>query len=169
MNHSNTPLRVGIADDLRSDRLVLAEMLKALGHEVVFEVQTGKELLEACGRCHPDLVITDNLMPDLSGLEAAARISVPVILLSAHSDPASVMASERVQIAMYLVKPLEISNLEKAIALVLECRADAQPNEGFNVSMRNYHPSGFAIDPARNAEPGVTRCSPGTGRQTLRC
>lgn len=162
MNPTGRSLRVGIADDLRSDRNLLSGMLESLGHEVVFQAQSGAELLEACGRHQTDLVVADNLMPDVSGLEAAARIykrsSIPVILLSAYSDAASVQAAERMHVAVYLVKPLEESNLEKAIALAL--RRTGQPEQETTLSMRNDRPSGFGIERAQHAEPALSRHRP---------
>src|SRR5687767_11766865 len=98
MNPTGHSLRVGIADDLRSDRNLLSGMLQSLGHEVIFEAQSGIELLDACRRHQPDLVVTDNLMPELNGLEAAAQICKPVILVSAHSDPATALAAERMHV-----------------------------------------------------------------------
>lgn len=162
MNSTSRSLRVGIADDLRSDRKLLSGMLKSLGHEVVFQAQSGGELLDACLRHQTDLVVADHLMPDLNGLEAAAQIykrsSIPVILLSAHSDHASVQAAERMHVAVYLVKPLEESNLEKAIALALQ--RSGQPEQETPLSMRNDRPSAFTIDRAQRAEPALSRNLP---------
>jgi AmiR/NasT family two-component response regulator len=114
-------LRVGIADDVRSDRELLSQMLQALGHEVVIQAHSGQELVDACLAQRPDLVITDNLMPDVPGIDAAARIydrcPLPVILLSAHSDPQAVLMAELRHVLVYLVKPLDKSTLEAAISL----------------------------------------------------
>jgi response regulator NasT len=98
-------------------------MLEALGHEVVIQAQSGQELVAACSMQQPDLVITDNFMPDLPGIDAAAllydRCPLPVILLSASCDPQAVLRAELRHVLVYLVKPLDQSTLEAAISLAL--------------------------------------------------
>jgi DNA-binding NarL/FixJ family response regulator len=123
MDSTTFSLQVGIADDVGCAREVLARMLEALGHEVVFQVESGGELIRACLEHRPDLVITDNLMPDLLGVDATAQIyehcPTPVILLSAHTDPEVVLTAELQHVSVYLVKPLDKSTLEAAISLAL--------------------------------------------------
>jgi CheY-like chemotaxis protein len=53
------PLRIVIADDEAEIREYFRRLLSRLGHAVVAEATTGQELVDACGREHPDLVITD--------------------------------------------------------------------------------------------------------------
>jgi len=109
---------------------LLARMLEALGHEVVIQAQTGQELVDACAARRPDLVITDNLMPDLPGIDASAliydRCPLPVILLSAYSDPQAVLMAELQHVLVYLVKPLDKSTLEAAISLALTRFTESQ-------------------------------------------
>jgi PleD family two-component response regulator len=54
-------LRVGIADDVGCAREALARMLEALGHEVVFQAERGRELVQACLEHRPEVVITEPL------------------------------------------------------------------------------------------------------------
>ena len=83
-------LRIAVADDEPDMRLFFRELLPHLGHEVVAEAATGRELVEGCRRAGPDLVITDVRMPDGDGIQAAAEVNrdgrVPVILVTAHHD-----------------------------------------------------------------------------------
>ena len=85
--------------------------------------KTGRELVECCRNTHPDLVITDIKMPDMDGIDAAAQIykdaAVPVILVSAHHDPATVRRAEADYVMAYLVKPIKQADLEPAIAIAL--------------------------------------------------
>ena len=130
MEHAITPLRVGIADDSRSDRAILAELLRAIGHEVAFEAATARELIEKCVAERPDLIITDNIMPDMAGVDAAAQIyertPLPVILVSVHADPGVVCAAEQSHVAVYLVKPVDETNLGAAIQLAVRRFAESQ-------------------------------------------
>src|SRR5690606_5313751 len=86
-----TGLKVIAVDD---DALVLlntAMMLEDLGH-VVLEATSGEQALQLLAE-NPDvdLVITDQAMPRMTGLELAAAIgetrpSMPIILASGYAD-----------------------------------------------------------------------------------
>jgi response regulator NasT len=126
-------LRIGIADDLRYEREMLTRMLQTLKHEVIFQAESGQDLVEACLRHRVDLVITDNSMPGLSGVDAAAQIyqrcRLPVILLSARCDLQLMVTAELHHVLVYLVKPVEQSNLERAISLALRRFNESQVDD----------------------------------------
>ena len=69
-----TPLRIAIADDDRSAREILRKAIEVLGHASVIDVDNGRDLIQQCSSEMPDIVITDNIMGDMTGLEAAAEI-----------------------------------------------------------------------------------------------
>ncbi len=85
-------LRLLIADDSDSDRLLLKTLLKRLGHEVR-AAANGSEAVAIFGEYRPDLVLLDVMMPVMDGMEAARRIKalageelIPVIFLTSLSD-----------------------------------------------------------------------------------
>ena len=67
--------RVLVADDEEAVRSVFAKILRMAGHEVV-EAIDGAEALRVCSEEHPDLVITDLLMPEVSGFEVIEKLRV---------------------------------------------------------------------------------------------
>ena len=86
-----------IADDEEDMRLLLRMMIRVAneGLEVTGEAKTGREAVDyALAAVEPhDVIVLDNRMPELSGLEAAAEIlrnrpGQPIILYSAHLDDA---------------------------------------------------------------------------------
>lgn len=87
----NELLRISVADDESDMRDYFRAILPRLGYEVVSVAENGRQLVEDCRSCHPDLVITDVRMPEMDGLEAATRIAaefaVPVLLVSSQPDP----------------------------------------------------------------------------------
>lgn len=104
------PIRVVIADDhamLREGvRHVLAD---TEGLEVVAEVGEGVAALEAIETLRPEVALLDLTMPDLGGLEITKRIrkSCPetrVVILSMHSDAASVSSALAAGAIAYLLK-----------------------------------------------------------------
>ncbi len=89
---SCSPLRLLIADDSRTDRLILQAMLRRQGHEVV-TADDGREAVELFRDCAPDMVLLDVMMPRMDGMEAARQIKalagetlVPLIFLTSLSD-----------------------------------------------------------------------------------
>jgi AmiR/NasT family two-component response regulator len=119
----SVPLRIAVADDEPDMRDYFRKALPRLGYQVVAVAQTGNELVKLCRETKPDLVITDIKMPDMDGIDAATRIyrerPVPVILLSAFSDPELIARAEADHIMGYLVKPIKQSDLAPTIALAL--------------------------------------------------
>ena len=116
-------LRIIAADDEPEMREYLESTLRVLGHEVVAVAKCGRELIEACRTGNPDLVITDIRMPKMDGLAAIEEISksmsLPIILVSAHHDDATVAQALNQQALAYLVKPVKQADIETAIAVAM--------------------------------------------------
>jgi len=88
----NRPLRILIADDSDSDRLILKTLLRRLGHEVE-DARNGEEAVDIFRQSGADIVLLDALMPVMDGMEAAHHIKalagerlVPLIFLTSLSD-----------------------------------------------------------------------------------
>ena len=117
----NRPLRISVADDEADMRDYYQDILPDLGHRVVAVAKTGRELIEQCRACQPDLVISDIKMPDMDGIEAADEITrhrtIPFILVSAYHDPELIERAEASHVLAYLIKPIEQAELETAIAI----------------------------------------------------
>jgi AmiR/NasT family two-component response regulator len=121
--NSDQTLRIAIADDEKDMRDYFRMVLPRMGHQVVAAAQNGRELLESCRALQPDLIITDIKMPEMDGIEAAARIyeetPIPVILVSAYHDSELIARAEADHIMGYLVKPIKQSDLSPVIALAM--------------------------------------------------
>src|SRR4051794_24900469 len=99
------PMRIAFADDDAEARAYFLEALARLGHEAV-AASSGRQLVELCRASAPDLVITDVMMPDATGLEAVTELSrhaeLPVILVTGR-DPAELSGQEVVGHVMALL------------------------------------------------------------------
>jgi len=103
---------IWVIDDDPSIRWVLE---KALQKEdlSVRSFESGTAALEALDRQQPDVILTDVRMPGISGLELLETLSreipdVPVIIMTAHSDLESAVASYRGGAFEYLPKPFDV-------------------------------------------------------------
>jgi len=67
------PLKVMIADDNPFFRKMLACQLESAGYDV-WTVNDGVDALQLVGHLEPDLVITDEIMPRITGIELCSRI-----------------------------------------------------------------------------------------------
>jgi CheY-like chemotaxis protein len=119
-------MKVLIADDDRTIRALLTDMLVDLGH-VVVAASNGAEAVEMAARENPHVVILDFLMPKLSGLDAlkAMRergLAMPAVLLTAISDT-SMREVEGVEAPdSVLEKPFKKRTIERALARAMESR-----------------------------------------------
>jgi signal transduction histidine kinase/CheY-like chemotaxis protein len=86
---SPRPLRILLAEDNALNQMVAARLLIRHGH-TVHVVENGREAVEAASSGEYDLVLMDNQMPGLSGIEAAQAIranghDIPIIGVSADA------------------------------------------------------------------------------------
>ncbi len=113
-------LKIAIADDEGDLRDYLRLVLTRLGHEVLV-AEDGQRLVEVCLAEPPDVVITDQRMPGLDGLSAAAEINrsrrVPVILLSATTDAQVLSPPPDDFLTGRLSKPVKVRELQEALAV----------------------------------------------------
>jgi two-component system, response regulator PdtaR len=114
-------LKIALADDEPLVLDTLEKMVTHLGHQVLFRVETGRNLVEQCKKNPPDLVITDIKMPDMDGLDAAAAIyeltPTPIIMVSGYHDREFIDRAQENHVLAYLIKPVAAEHLEPAIAL----------------------------------------------------
>lgn len=122
MEHVDTPL-VAVVDDDESVRCALLRLLRMLGYGAE-GFASAAEFLGALATLHPDCLIVDLKMPNMSGLELQQRLvalgdDLPVIVITAYDEPAMRERCLDAGIRHYLRKPIEIDGLLAAIEEVL--------------------------------------------------
>ncbi len=75
MSDLPSTIRVLVAEDNALERSTLVDLLGALGHMVVAEVESGTEAIEKAQQFTPDAVLLDMHMPGASGVQAAEEIA----------------------------------------------------------------------------------------------
>lgn len=117
MAETQKVVRVVLADDHPMYRYGVAAVLADEPRvELVGQASTGTELLTLVEREHPDVVVTDLRMPDLSGVEVTRRLQeqqpdLPVLLLTMHDDDESVYGALRAGARGYLLKGADSAEL----------------------------------------------------------
>jgi two-component system, NtrC family, nitrogen regulation response regulator GlnG len=130
MSRSET---VWIVDDDRSIRWVLEKALQQEGITTQ-SFDSADSVLNRLTREQPDVILSDIRMPGASGLELLARIRelhprLPVIIMTAHSDLDSAVASYQGGAFEYLPKPFDV---DEAVSLVKRAYQHAQEQQGLN-------------------------------------
>ena len=99
----------------------------ALAHSeaAVYTAANPVEGLELVRKHRPRLVVTDLVMPQMSGLEVLQQVvsfdsSIDVILMTAHYTPETAVAAIRQGAADYLQKPVKIGLLRERVASLIE-------------------------------------------------
>ncbi|WP_371231445.1 two-component system response regulator NtrC [Pseudomonas sp. QE6] len=128
MSRSET---VWIVDDDRSIRWVLEKALQQEGM-ITVSFDSADSVMSRLGRQQPDVIISDIRMPGTSGLDLLAQIRelhprLPVIIMTAHSDLDSAVASYQGGAFEYLPKPFDV---DEAVSLVKRANQHAQEQQG---------------------------------------
>lgn len=108
--------RLLLVEDDRELRAYLREVLSASYR--IEEASTGPEGWENALERHPDLVISDVMLPGFNGFELCEKLKgefrtchIPVVLLTALSDLPSQMSGIRAGADAYIIKPFDMQHL----------------------------------------------------------
>jgi DNA-binding NarL/FixJ family response regulator len=117
-------LRVLLADDHCIVRQGIRALLEGAGFDVVGEAADGQEAVRLADTLKPDVVVVDLIMPILNGLDAGRQIlqrhpTIPILLLTMHTEEHHVAAALRSGIKAYLLKTQAAEDLVRAIREVV--------------------------------------------------
>ena len=117
-------VQVLLADDHRMLREALAELLgRDPGLRIVGQAASAREALEAVARVHPDVLVLDVGLPDMTGIEVARRLrgsGTKVLMLSAHADKRFVQEALKAGAAGYVSKVAAAEELARALHAVAD-------------------------------------------------
>ena len=127
--------RILAADDDRIVRRIVVAKLSGLGYEVT-QAEDGQEALRLLEDGYvPDLLITDSLMPRMTGLELVRTIrsspnpdlsKLPVIMLTSRQGEHDVIEGLQTGLDDYVTKPFSPDELAARVRTVLwRTRRDA--------------------------------------------
>ncbi len=139
---SHPQLHILLAEDNAVNRVLAQKLLQKQGHAVT-SANNGREAVELWERNHShqfDLILMDVQMPEMDGLQAAARIRerelstgahVPIIAFTAHAMKGDRERCLAAGMDGYMTKPINSAELAKTIQLTVPARAKpaAAPQE----------------------------------------
>ncbi len=110
-----------VVEDTASERQLIASYLKEGGYEVE-EAVNGAEAMTKIGTRKPDLIITDLVMPGMSGLELCRGVkknpetqNIPIVACTSKDKDLDKMWGMKQGIDLYLTKPFTKDEIVKAI------------------------------------------------------
>ena len=119
--------KILIVDDEETIRRFLSRSLKHLGYADVEEASSAEEGFEVFQKTKPSLVITDIHMPGEGGLVFLTKVkenpfNAGFIVMTASDDLTDAISSLNKGADRYLLKPLNINEVQHAVSNVLEKR-----------------------------------------------
>jgi DNA-binding NtrC family response regulator len=116
-----------LADDEEKILKTLGRALRDDGHEVV-EASSGRKAHKLLGERTFDLLLVDNMMPELTGLELIRELvsTTPeserpqILLMTAHATVESAIEAMKLGALDYLQKPFEVDELLVVVRRALE-------------------------------------------------
>jgi len=128
-----------VVDDDDGTRFVLAQTLKQLGCRVIAATD-GAEVPDLLAQHAFDLLIVDLYMPGMNGFELLRRVrratsflptprtsaTVRVLVVSGETNPASMANAKALGADAYLVKPVDVDELECTVLRLLSLKVNAQ-------------------------------------------
>ena len=130
-SRTNPSSHILVVDDDGEIHALCAEALVSFGYRV-YAAEGGAAAWKELHANSYDLLITDNNMPKLSGVELvmklrSARMTLPVILASGELSAEELNRNPWLQLAATLVKPISSGQLLKTVGAVL-LAADNTPS-----------------------------------------
>ena len=158
-------LKILLVDDNQHMRMVLTEILRALGVRQIFEAMDGAEALQVMRETEMDLVMTDLTMGPLDGIDFVNLLRnssdspapfAPVIMITGHSTMRRVAEARDAGVNEFLAKPVTARSLIHRINLVIEHpRPFIRCSTYFGPDRRRRQDPAFSGPWRRQGDPGV--------------
>jgi adenylate cyclase len=124
-----TPPRILIVDDTPANVHILQARLAANGYDIVTATD-GEEALAVVREARPDLILLDVMMPKLDGFEVCRRLRsdatipfIPIIMVTAKSEPRDIVAGLEAGGDEYLAKPVDQAALVARVKSMLRIKS----------------------------------------------
>lgn len=122
-------LKFLLIDDNHHMRVLLAEILKAIGVRDIFEASDGAQGLQVLRTHQVDIIMTDLSMQPLDGIDFVRLLRrspdspnpmCPVIMITGHSTMARVQEARNAGVNEFLTKPLTARGIVERIGQIVD-------------------------------------------------
>ena len=117
-------MKIIIADDEFANRLLVSEVVRNLGHELI-EAENGEEAYKTVQKSSDiDLILMDIEMPVMNGVDAAILIrknlghpknKIPIIAMTGYGPDEINEYSDKPEFDSFLIKPYTVDTLTRLI------------------------------------------------------
>jgi len=115
-------MKVLVVDDFATMRKIIKNVLKQINVDSVLEAENGKHALTVLKGDTVDLIISDWIMPEMTGIEFLKACKqdeeikkIPFIMVTAEAQKDNIMEAIKSGVDNYIVKPLTPEKLKDAI------------------------------------------------------
>ena len=158
-------LKILLVDDNQHMRMLLTEILRALGVRQIFEAMDGAEALQMMRETQMDLVMTDLTMGPLDGIDFVNLLRnspdspgpfIPIIMITGHSTMRRVAEARDAGVNEFLAKPVTARGVIHRINLLIEHpRQYIRCQDYFGPDRRRRQDPAFTGPWRRQGDPGV--------------
>lgn len=165
-------LKILIVDDNKHMRVLLGEMLRALGVVDIFEATDGAQGFQVMRNNPIDIIMTDLSMEPVDGIEFVRMLRnspespnrmAPVIMVTGHSTLQRVNEARNAGVNEFLTKPLTARGMVERINQIVENpRPYIRTASYFGPDRRRRADPNYAGPERRVAEPAQQKAAPKT-------
>lgn len=122
-------LKVLLVDDIRNSRVLLMEILRAVGLNQVFEASDGAEALQSLRSQMVDIVMTDLAMTPLDGIDFVRLLRnapdspnpmLPVLMVTGHLTVRRIQEARDAGVNEFLAKPITARGVLERLQLLID-------------------------------------------------
>jgi two-component system cell cycle response regulator len=125
--------RILLVEDVPANRVLMAKLLKAAGHQVLQAVD-GASGLALAQTSRPDLILMDLSLPGIDGWETLRRLrgdratsDTPVVCVTAHAMVGDRERAVAAGFDGYMSKPIETMSFARTVETYLRPMPDQKP------------------------------------------
>jgi len=130
-----------VVDDTQENLVLLSRILQPEGYKVM-TLPDGKMAMDAIRAKLPDLVLLDIMMPGLDGFAVCSLLkadpltaSIPVIFISALSEPLDKVKAFATGAVDYITKPFNLMEVKARVSVHLDLRFLQKELENYNARL----------------------------------
>ena len=131
ITESSKAVNILIVEDYSEMRAFIKDILKSNYH--IIEAENGKIGYQKALNEGPDLIITDVMMPEMSGLELCKKIKknvnishIPIIMLTARNTVENEIEGLETGANYFIKKPFNVDQLQLVVRNILDYRKELQ-------------------------------------------